>query len=230
MRIIVMSRRLGLETGVMTPSDERTGAPRPTRDAAYYDAIKQRFAEERDLRLAYRPEGTAQFTSDLTGALAGYEVDPYADAVTPRDAIDDEVEILFIGGGFSALLTAARLRQAGFGSSRIVERGADVGGTWYWNRYPGVACDVVAYDYLPLLDEMDYVPRNHYAKGQEIYEHCRAIAKKYNLYELAVFQTTITSTVWNEAEQMWHLGTDRGDHIKARFVICANGTLSKPKL
>ena len=196
----------------------------------YYEAIKAKFAEERDLRLGYRPEGTAQFTSDLTGPLARYEQDPYADETLEREAIEDRVEVLFIGGGFSALLTSARLRQVGVESIRIVERGADVGGTWYWNRYPGLACDVVAYDYLPLLDEMDYVPTSHYAKGPEIYAHCKAIAEKYDLYDLAVFQTTVTSTVWNEEEQLWHIGTDRGDHMRARFVICANGTLSKPKL
>ena len=93
-----------------------------------------------------------------------------------------------------------------------------------------MACDVVAYDYLPLLDEMGYVPRNHYAKGAEILEHCRAIATRYGLYELAVFQTTVTSTAWDEQEKLWRIGTDRGDQMKARFVICANGTLSKPKL
>jgi cyclohexanone monooxygenase len=196
----------------------------------YYEAIKQKFAQERDLRLDYRPEGTAQYTSDLSGALTRYEVDPYGGEVTPREPINDTVECLFIGGGFSALLTSARLREYGVESIRIVERGADVGGTWYWNRYPGVACDVVSYDYLPLLDEMDYVPKDHYAKGPEILAHCQAIAKKYNLYELAVFQTTVTSTVWDEDEELWHLTTDRGDHMKARFVICANGTLSKPKL
>src|SRR4051794_14001859 len=207
------------------PRDER--APRPPE---YYEEIKRRFAEERDLRLAYRPEGTAQFTSDLTGELARYEVDPYVDEFIERDPIDDTVEILFIGGGFSALLTAAPLRQVGFESIRIVERGADVGGTWYWNRYPGVACDVVAYDYLPLLDEMGYVPTRHYAEGPEIYDHCRAIARKYDLYDLAVFQTTVTSTKWHADEARWHLTTDRGDAMRARFVICANGTLSKPKL
>ena len=143
-----------------------------------YDAIKQRFAEERDLRLAYRPEGTAQYVTDLSGPLARYEVDPYAEDVVEREPIADSVEVLFIGGGFSALLTAARLRQTGVESIRIVERGADVGGTWYWNRYPGVACDVVAYDYLPLLDEMGYVPSRHYAEGPEILEHCRAIARR----------------------------------------------------
>ena len=130
----------------------------------------------------------------------------------------------------SALLTLARLRQVGVESIRIVERGADVGGTWYWNRYPGVACDVVAYDYLPLLDEMGYVPTRHYARGDEILGHCRAIARRYDLYDLAVFQTTVTSTTWDENERMWHVATDRGDHMRARFVVCANGTLSKPKL
>ena len=195
-----------------------------------YDAIKQRFAEARDLRLKYRPEGTAQYTSDLTGTLARYEIDPHAEGGAAREPIDDTVECLFIGGGFSALLTAARLRERGITSIRIVERGADVGGTWYWNRYPGAACDVPAYDYLPLLDEMDYVPSRLYAKGPEIFAHCQAIARRYDLYDLAVFRTTVTSTTWDDKEKLWRLGTDRGDTMKARFVICANGTLSKPKL
>ena len=206
------------------------GLSKPKKPQAYYDAIKHKFAEERDLRLHYRPEGTSQYTSDLTGSFAKYETDPYGGEIIPRAPINDTVECLFIGGGFSALLTSARLREYGVESIRIVERGADVGGTWYWNRYPGVACDVISYDYLPLLDEMDYVPKNHYARGPEILAHCQAIARKYGLYELAVFQTTVTSTVWHEEEEMWHLTTDRGDRMKARFVICANGTLSKPKL
>ncbi len=205
-------------------------ARKPRRSPDEYARIKSRFADERDLRLAYRPDGTAQFTSDLDGELAHYAEDPHMREPTPRAPIDDTVECLFIGGGFSALLTSARLREKGIESIRIVERGADVGGTWYWNRYPGVACDVVSYDYLPLLDEMDYVPKDHYAKGPEIYAHCRNIAQRYDLYELAVFETTVTSTIWNEEEQMWHLETDRGDHMRARFVVCANGTLSKPKL
>ena len=105
---------------------------------SYYDGIKDRFAEARDLRLKYRPQGTAQYTSDLTGDLAKYHLDPYAhDAQdAARAPISDTVECLFIGGGFSALLTAARLRERGVESIRIVERGADVGGTWYWNRPP----------------------------------------------------------------------------------------------
>lgn len=204
--------------------------PRPERPQSYYDEIKQKFREERNLRLDFRPPGTQQYTSEFTGDLAKYAVDPFAGEVPARDPIADEVEVLFIGGGFSALLTSARLREKGIESIRIVEKGADVGGTWYWNRYPGVACDVVSYDYLPLLDEMDYVPVNHYSRGPEILAHCQAIAKKYDLYDLAVFNTTVTETRWDEADQRWHIATDRGDAMKAQFVICANGTLAKPKL
>jgi cation diffusion facilitator CzcD-associated flavoprotein CzcO len=206
-----------------------TGEP-SSMPQSYYDDIKTKFAEARDVRLKFRPEGQSQYTSDLTGQLAKYEIDPYAEDTSTRDPINDEVEVLFIGGGFSALLTAARLRERGVESIRIVERGADVGGTWYWNRYPGAACDVPSYDYLPLLDEMEYVPSSYYAKGPEIFAHCQAIAKRYDLYDLAVFRTTVVSTVWDDKEKLWTVGTDRGDAMKARFVICANGTLSKPKL
>src|SRR5215216_6946402 len=196
----------------------------------YYEEIKARFAAERDLRLSYRPPGTDLYTSDLDGPLGHYEHDPHTSTLEPREPITDHVEVLFIGGGFSALLTSARLRERGVESIRIVERGGDVGGTWYWNRYPGIACDVVSYDYLPLLDEMKYVPSRHYAPGSEILEHCRAIAQKYDLYDLAVFQTTVTETVWHAGEGLWHVKTDRGDAMKAHFVVCANGTLTKPKL
>ena len=224
---IVMHGAIRLDSpqfGVMDPlSDE-------THPQEYYDAIKQRFAEEREIRMNYRPEGAAQYDTELQGELAKYDDDPHGGEITPREPLTDTVECLFIGGGFSALLTSARLREIGVESIRIVERGADVGGTWYWNRYPGIACDVPSYDYLPLLDEMNYVPKHRYARGEEIYAHCQSIAEKYDLYKLAVFQTTVTATVWNKEDQLWHITTNRGDHMKARFVICANGILSKPKL
>ena len=196
----------------------------------FYDEIKARFAEERDKRLAYRPDGMDQYVSDFEGDLAKYETDPWAEKIIEREPIEDYVECLFIGGGFSALLTAARLRERGVESIRIVEKGSDVGGTWYWNRYPGAACDVSSYDYLPLLDELGYVPKSFFAKGPEIYAHCQSIAKKYDLYDLAIFQTTVTKTHWDEKAKLWRLATDRGDKLSAKFVIVANGTLAKPKL
>ena len=207
--------------------DPTVGTDKPQ---SYYEDIKARFAEERDKRLAYRPKGLSQYTSDLSGDLAKYETDPWAEERVERAPIEDHVECLFIGGGFSALLTAARLRERGVESIRIVEKGSDVGGTWYWNRYPGAACDVSSYDYLPLLDELGYVPKSFFAKGPEIFEHCQSIARKYDLYNLAIFQTTVTATHWDEEEKIWRLATDRGDKLTARFVIVANGTLAKPKL
>jgi cation diffusion facilitator CzcD-associated flavoprotein CzcO len=196
----------------------------------FYDAIKAKFAEERDKRLNYRPDGLSQYVSDFEGELAKYETDPWAEKIIERDPVEDHVECLFIGGGFSALLTAARLRERGVESIRIVEKGSDVGGTWYWNRYPGAACDVSAYDYLPLLEELNYIPKSFFAKGPEIFAHCQNIAKKYDLYDLAMFQTTVTATHWDEKAKLWRLSTDRGDKLTAKFVIVANGTLAKPKL
>ena len=129
-----------------------------------------------------------------------------------RAPIEREVDVVVVGAGFGGMYMLHRLREAGF-TAQGFEAGKDVGGTWYWNRYPGAACDVVAYDYLPLLDETGYVPTCHYAKAPEIYAYCQQIARKYNLYELAVFQTTVTTTVWDEVEQMWRVETDRGDQI-----------------
>ena len=109
-----------------SPQEKPIGmTAKPTKPQEFYDNIKRKFAEERDLRLGYRPEGTAQYTSDLIGELSRYEVDPYGGEVTPREPINDTVEVLFIGGGFSALLTSARLRERGVESIRIVERGAE---------------------------------------------------------------------------------------------------------
>jgi cation diffusion facilitator CzcD-associated flavoprotein CzcO len=224
-------RTLGVQNPNATARRVAFDPLRPTeKPQQFYDEVKRKFAEARDLRLGYRPNGRAQYTSDLTDDLAKYEIDPFAEKQIEREPINDTVECLLIGGGFSALLTAARLRERGVQSIRIVERGGDVGGTWYWNRYPGAACDVSAYDYLPLLDELGYVPGSFFAKGPEIFAHCQAIARKYNLYELAVFQTTVTSTAWDAKAKLWRVRTDRGDTLSARFVVCANGTLSKPKL
>src|SRR5579871_6284610 len=95
--------------GSVAPFDGLT----PEDGQEYYDAVKARFAAERDLRLGYRPEGSTQFTSDFTGALAKYASDPGAEGPDERGPIKDKVEVIFIGGGFSALLTAARLRERG---------------------------------------------------------------------------------------------------------------------
>ena len=155
------SEATGMVTPKTEPKQDNRGSERPAnavKPQDYYDRIKDKFARRARPAPEIPPRRHRPVHVGPDGDLAKYEIDPYADESAPRAPINDTVECLFIGGGFSALLTAARLRERGVESIRIVERGADVGGTWYWNRYPGAACDVPSYDYLPLLDEMKYMP------------------------------------------------------------------------
>ncbi len=126
--------------------------------------------------------------------------------------------------------SAARLREAGIDDVRIIEKGGDFGGTWYWNRYPGAMCDVESYVYLPLLEEVGYVPTEKYVKAREILAHSRAIGEHYALYDRALFQTEVTETRWDDSAKRWIVSTDRGDALRARFVAMANGPLHRPKL
>ena len=113
---------------------------------------------------------------------------------------------------------------------RFCEKGGDVGGTWYWNRYPGIACDVESYSYLPLLEEMDYIPTMKFASGFEILEYCQSMATKFGFYDKCLFHTTVETTEWDEATQRWTVFTDRGDAMRAKHVVLANGILTNPKL
>ena len=144
--------------------------------------------------------------------------------------MSDEVDVAIIGAGFGGLLTGARLRELGVGSIRLIDKAADVGGTWYWNRYPGIACDVESYVYMPLLEELGYVPTEKYAKGDEIFAHCRHIAEHYDLYRDICLQTEVHEIRWDPALSRWIISTNHGDAIRARFVAMANGYLQKPKL
>ena len=192
------------------------------------DALRARYAWERDRRV--RADGRDQYV-EVSGRFAHYGLDdPYADASFTRAPLADEVEVVIVGGGFGGLMTAARLRQAGVDDVRIIEAGADYGGTWYWNRYPGAQCDVESYIYLPLLEETGYIPREKYAYAPEIYSHSQRLANHFGLYECACFQTRVTELRWDEAIQRWHVLTDRGDDMTARFVITATGPEHRPKL
>jgi len=190
------------------------------------DALRAKYRAERDKRL--RPEGNDQYRR-IEGALAHYAEDPYGD-VTPRAPRGDFTEILIIGGGFGGLVTAARLKEAGFTDLRLLEHGGDFGGTWYWNRYPGAACDTEAPIYLPLCEEVGYVPSHKFAYQPEILEHARRIGSHYDLYDGALFHTAVTDLRWNENAQEWVVSTNRGDALRARFVIMSNGPLNTPKL
>ena len=192
------------------------------------DALRDRYRQERDKRL--RPDGEAQYL-ELTGDLARYaQDDPYADPTFTRAPLDDEVEVAIIGGGFSGMLAAARLREAGVDGFRIIEAGGDFGGTWYWNRYPGAQCDIESYCYLPLLEELGYVPKEKYSYVSEIFGHSQRIGRAYDLYDQTLFQTRVEHLRWDEGLKRWRISTSRGDDLQARFVIMALGTASRAKL
>ncbi|WP_030664727.1 flavin-containing monooxygenase [Streptomyces cellulosae] len=190
-------------------------------------ALRARYRAERDRRI--RPDGNAQYRG--TGGEFGYYAeDPHADPEFTREPLHDRVEAVIVGGGFGGLLAAARLRQAGVESIRVIDKGGDFGGTWYWNRYPGIHCDIESYVYLPLLEEVGYVPKWRYAPGEEIRQHAQAIARHFDLYREACFQTGVSELRWDEAESEWIVATDRGDRIRARYVVVSTGTLSQAKL
>jgi cyclohexanone monooxygenase len=189
-------------------------------------ALKAKYEAERDKRL--RKDGNAQYVH-LEGQFAHFSDDPYTDR-TPREPMTEEVEVVVMGGGFGGLMVGAQLQSAGIDNFRIVERAGDFGGTWYWNRYPGAACDCESYIYLPLLEEVGYVPTEKYARAPEIFEYAKTMGRKFDLYRRAIFQTKITEVQWDEKISRWHVRTDRNDDILARFVVMCPGHYADPKL
>jgi len=206
----------------MSTTEERTIEPL----AFDPDALRAKYREERDKRI--RPDGNDQY-QDMVGSFAHYLQDPYVEPIE-REPLHDEVDVVVIGGGFGGLLAGARLREAGVEDLRVIEKGGDFGGTWYWNRYPGAMCDVESYIYLPLLEEIGYVPKEKYSHAPEILAHSQAIGRHFDLYRNACFQTEVTELRWDEDAARWIISTNRGDRMRARFVCMANGPLHRPKL
>ena len=191
------------------------------------DALRERYRHERDTRL--RPDANDQYV-EVAGDFSRYVDDPYVAPGFSRGPICETLEAVIIGGGFGGLMAAARLRDAGLKDLRIIEKGGDFGGTWYWNRYPGAQCDIESYIYLPLLEETGYIPTEKYAFADEIRAHARRIGETFDLYRDALFQTQIGEVRWLEDELRWLVTTSRGDKLKARYVVMSNGPLNRPKL
>ena len=160
-------------------------------------ALLAKYRSERDKR--QRPDGNAQYLP-LKARLALHADDPYT-PVKPREAKTDHVTFAFVGGGFAGLVTCAGLREAGVGDVRIIEKGGDFGGTWYWNRYPGAQCDTASMVYMPLLEETGHRPTEKYAHAPEILAHCKRIGRQYDLYPNALFHSEVENLEWGRF--MW---------------------------
>ena len=209
--------------GVITDESLKT-LPEPPPGASFNAEEQARYRDFKEARA-----GAADYMA-MEGDFSRYLEDLYSAEPVQRESLRDECEILVVGAGFAGLLLWYKLREAGFTDVRFCEKGGDVGGTWYWNRYPGIACDVEAYSYLPLLEEMGYIPSMKFASGFEIMEYCQQMATRFGFYDRCLFHTTVTQTTWQESDQRWTVETDRGDAMKARFVVLANGLLTTPKL
>ena len=195
-------------------------------DGTDRDALREKYRAERDKRL--RPDGNDQYL-EPTGRFAHLLDDPYT-VVVDRPPVREDVNVAVIGSGFAGLVVGAKLKQAGVTDVRLIDKAGDVGGVWYWNRYPGAMCDTAAMIYLPMLEETGTVPSAKYVPAPEIHAHARRIATTFDLYDGALLSTGITGVVWNDDSSRWIITTDRGDEVRARFVTVGTGPLHRPKL
>jgi cation diffusion facilitator CzcD-associated flavoprotein CzcO len=202
-------------------------APTQTPEQVDIPTIRGKYKQERDKRM--RLEGQKQYVRPIGDFAKVYEGDPHM-PVVPRDPISEDLDVAIIGAGWTGLLAAYQLTKAGVTTFRNIDHAGDFGGVWYWNRYPGLQCDNDAYCYLPLLEETGFIPTKKFSDGREIYGYCQRIAKQFDLYKKALFHTLITAMRWDEGIKRWRISTSRGDELRARFVIMANGFLNTPKL
>ncbi len=191
------------------------------------EAVRAKYQAERDKRLVPHRSEIRDLGAD--DAYARYRTDPFTPYVE-REPVSDKVDVVIVGGGMAGLLAGAALRKAGVERIRIVDQAGGFGGTWYWNRYPGVMCDIESYIYLPMLEELDYVPTRRYASGDEIRGHLEAIAERFELGTDALFHTGVTRAEWNETGARWQISTDRGDQVMCRWYVLAVGILNLMKL
>jgi len=202
-------------------------SPTLTPDDIDIPALREKYRQERDKRM--RRDGQTQYVRPTGGPAGSFEADPHMPLV-PRDPISEDIDVIVLGAGWGGIMAAYHLTQAGVTNFRNVDTAGDFGGVWYWNRYPGIQCDNESYCYLPLLEEMGFMPSKKFADGSEIYGYAKSIAKRFGFADKALFHTLINTLRWDESLKRWRVGTNRGDDIRARFVVLACGVLNMPKL
>jgi cation diffusion facilitator CzcD-associated flavoprotein CzcO len=199
----------------------------PVFESLDVDALREKYKAERDKRM--RAEGGEQYFRPTGVAAEHYARDPHL-PVAQRAALSEELDVVVLGAGWGGILASYHLMQAGVTNLRNVDTAGDFGGVWYWNRYPGIQCDNESYTYLPLLEETGFMPSKKFADGAEIQGYARHVAERFGFADKALFHTLIESLRWDEEIKRWRVGTNRGDELRARFVIIACGVLNMPKL
>jgi cation diffusion facilitator CzcD-associated flavoprotein CzcO len=191
------------------------------------EAVHAKYLEERDKRLVPGRAAIRDLTHDEH--FARFRADPFTPRIE-REPVVDEVDVVIVGGGIAGVVAGANLRKAGVERIRIIDSAGGIGGTWYWNRYPGVMCDVESYIYLPMLEELDYVPTHRYAFGDEIRSYLQALAERFDLVDDALFHTGVKEAAWDETAGRWRVRTDRGDTLTTTYYVLAVGILNLMKL
>ncbi len=199
----------------------------PPADVIDFDALRAKYAAEKAKRI--RKEGPDQYIKLSGDITPDYAIDPHKPFIS-RDAVDEDIDALVLGAGWGGIKASYYLTKEGISNFRNIDTAGDFGGVWYWNQYPGVQCDNDAYCYLPLLEEMGYMPSKKFSDGAEIQAYAKSIAARFGFADKALFHTQVTSLKWDDEIQRWHVGTNRGDSIRARFVVVASGVLNMPKL
>jgi cation diffusion facilitator CzcD-associated flavoprotein CzcO len=203
----------------------------PTRTPAAEEidipALQEKYLRERAKRM--RSDGQSQYFRPTGKAVENFVVDPHK-PVAPRDPISEDIDVVVIGAGWGGTMASYHLKKMGVTSFRNIDSAGDFGGVWYWNRYPGIQCDNESYCYLPLLEETGFMPSKKFADGWEIQGYCRSIAEKFGFADQALFHTLVNNLTWDETIKRWRVKTNRGDDIRARFVVMACGVLNMPKL
>jgi cation diffusion facilitator CzcD-associated flavoprotein CzcO len=199
----------------------------PTASEIDVEAIVRKYQFERDRRL--RREAQDQYVPADEVFTGLEEIDPHTPLIV-REPISEELQVAILGAGWAGLLAAYQLRKAGISNFRNIDVAGDFGGCWYWNQYPGLQCDNEAYCYIALLEETGYIPSKKFADGWEIHDQFRRIATKFDLYRGALFHTRILALRWDESIARWRITTNRGDNIRARFVVMGAGPANTPKL
>ena len=147
------------------------------------------------------------------------------------DRATPDLDVVVVGAGIAGLYLAYRLSRAGY-RFRVFEAADDLGGTWYWNRYPGARVDVPSVDYMYSFDpdwQRDWQWSEKYATQPEILRYLNHVAKKHDLRRHITFSTRVRQARWDDEASLWRVSTDAGDDVTARFVVMATGCLSMPK-
>ncbi len=217
-----------------------TGLPPAIVVTAEFDVLREESEDYAEaLRKAGVPVTFKQFDRQMHNFFAmpgllpaqAKAVDYVGDQIEQHLARFSEADVVIVGAGFSGMYQLKRLREMGL-TTRVIEAGDDVGGTWYWNRYPGARCDIESMAYSFGFDpelEQDWTWSEKYAAQPEILSYAEHVAKRFDLKKDITFETRVTRAIYSEDTARWTIYTDTGEAISAQYFIMATGCLSMPK-